>query len=144
MATDRTEEGLRLAAPDLLERLRSHGVSAMTTVCSRLSRQRLHKVVHEGALCKAPLRALLDSVRPDGTFETKVEEKRTACGRQYSSNYQEAAASTMMSCVRRFVYGAHWVDIDIVACHHTMLLNVAREMLTAHTCGTTLRAGPGG
>ena len=120
-----------LESPLLLRWLRANGFAKEIVVESCVSRAHLVEAARKAVVSEVPdrrrLHALLADTRVDGTFSTTYVEKRD-CGRQYPANYSKACASIMARPVRKFLYGGHWIDVDIVACHHAMLLNVARAI----------------
>ena len=131
------------AAPEtLLEKARRLGVEKEFTVTSCVCPVKLKEVIERGLLRpheKAALKELAKvALRADGAYEVNLTEKRTECGRAYSKNYARASAITMRGAVRGVLLGGMWTEVDIEACHPSILSSFAlmRDM-EEHVPGLT-------
>ena len=114
----------------LLDKARRLGVHDKFTVSSRVCPVKLQEVLNGGLMRgheKAALKELAKRAKRDGIFTVDLKEKRTKCGRAYSSDYSVASAITMRSDVRGVLYSSAWSELDIVACHPSILKSFALQ-----------------
>ena len=113
-----------------LARSRRLGVSETVTIVGVVNRTSLNDVIRYApipAAEKDAYKALLKATDKDGHYTVVIKEKKTGAGRAYPVDYSVASAISSRGIIRAPLWGGSYVELDLVACHHTILANLARR-----------------
>ena len=131
MTTTLTPPDPTESSASLIAKGRHYGVAERFEVKSSVCPIVLQEVIKTGLFRgyeKAALQELAKiAVRASGKYTVALKESRTACGRAYAEDYKTASAITMRAHVRGALFGAEWSELDIEACHPSILRSLAAQ-----------------